>query len=148
MGASGALQARGWRWGFGHFGGEVRRWCWELLTGFALGVAEVGKVFQCTAGGGGQGSQHQGCYRWDDAPDDSGATVVGRTMLHVIVGVPTARGRERKRIVGSIWNRSVHRSNRRFKQSNSDLIASRSNWSNWTGTVTGRRSNQPVRSCF
>ena len=47
MGGDGALQVRGWQWGFG---GEVGKWRWVLLTRFALGAAEVGRAFQCAVG--------------------------------------------------------------------------------------------------
>ena len=66
------------------------------MTGFTLGAIEVGRAFQRTAGEVGQGSQRRGCCRRDDAPGNSGGTIVGRTTLQVVVGVPIAwkRGKE------------------------------------------------------
>ena len=56
---------------------------------------EVGKAFQCAAGGG-MGFPAPGCCWRDDAPGDSGGTVVDRTTLKVTMGVSTAweRGKE------------------------------------------------------
>ena len=52
-----------------------------------------GRLFSTRRGEVGQGSQRRGCCRWDDAPDNSGGTVVGQTTLQVTMGVPIARGR-------------------------------------------------------
>ena len=61
--------------------------------GFVLGAVEVGRSFQRAAREVGQGSQHRGCCRQDDAPSDSGGIVAGRTMLQVIVRVTNRMGK-------------------------------------------------------
>ena len=44
------------------------------VTGFALGVAKVGKAFHRAVGEVGRGSQRWGCCWWDDAPGDNRGT--------------------------------------------------------------------------
>ena len=66
------------------------------MKGFALGAAEVGRAFQLVVEKVGRGSQHRGStgvLPTDDAPSDSGGTVVSRKTLQVTVGVPVTWGR-------------------------------------------------------